>query len=220
MNWCPFGKAGEKSLVLVWKSNGVAALGIPGMIGAVTGWNKDKMALAMNACPGEEINDIQGMPAILYNRHVLESAKDIPSVNQLLQTSQPLSPYHMTIATSREGRCISFYQNNGENLTRDLQEDNEYLEVLNWEYPKCKGGSFNSQYRHDLLTEYFSGAKEIPDRHLKLMENALKIPPYINSWITMHSLIFLPGENLVRMSWGNGYAASKPSYEAEMTSFF
>lgn len=217
MDWCPFGEAGGKSLVMVWKSKGVAVLGVPGMIGAVTGWNKDKVAVAMNVCPGET-TDARGMPAILFNRHVLESATNVPAIRRLVDEEQPLGPYHLTIADPREGSCISFYQQDGHHHRRDLAD--RHIEVLNWEYPKCEGGFFNSQYRHELLTPYFDHARNIPHRYPKLMENVLQLAPYVNSWITMHSLVFEPGEDRVKMSWDNGYAASGRWAEAEMTAFF
>ena len=215
MDWCPFGQGGEKSLVMVWKTKGVAVLGVPGMIGAVTGWNKDKVALAMNVCPGKTTK-VVGMPAILFNRRILESARDIRSL--LTDKEQPLGPYHLTLADPKEASCISFLQGHENNYQRDLA--NEYIEVLNWQYPKCQGGFFNSQCRHKLLAPYFNKAKNIPNRHPKLMENALRLAPYINSSITIHSLLFRPGEDKVKMSWDNGYAASGRWVEARMTEFF
>ncbi|NGX33776.1 MAG: hypothetical protein K1060chlam1_00117 [Candidatus Anoxychlamydiales bacterium] len=219
MDWCPFGEAGGKSLVMVWKTKGVAVLGIPGMIGAVTGWNKNKVAVAMNVCPGIT-TETRGMPAILFNRHVLESATSVFAVRKLVKKERPLGPYHLTIADPKEGSCISFYQKDGNNHQRDLADDKKTIEVLNWEYPECEGGFFNSQYRHELLTPYFNGASNIPNRHPKLMENALQFAPYVNSWITMHSLVFRPGEDKVKISWDNGYAASGRWAETKMTDFF
>jgi hypothetical protein len=219
MDWCPFGEAGSKSLVLVWKNKGVAALGVPGMIGVVTGWNKDKVALAMNVCPGKT-TEARGMPAILFNRQILESRTSVAAIREFVKENRPLGPYHLTVADSeKEGSCISFYQEKeGKDHQRDLADT--YIEVLNWEYPKCEGGFFNSQCRHALLGPYFSKAKKIPNRHPKLMENALRLSPYVNSWITMHSLVFRPGADTVKMSWDNGYAASGQWAETPMTAVF
>lgn len=195
----------------------VAILGVPGMIGAVTGWNKNKVALAMNVCPGETA-EVRGMPAILFNRTVLASAENVAAVRALVDRVQPLGPYHLTVADPQDGSSISFYQAEGRHFRRDLE--NEYIEVLNWEYPKCEGGSFNCQERHELLEPYFNNAKEIPHRHPQLMENALQLAPYINSWITMHSLVFRPAHDTVKMNWDNGYAASGRWVETPMTEFF
>lgn len=218
MDWCPFGEAGSKSLVLVWQTKGVAVLGVPGMIGAVTGWNKNKLAVAMNVCPGET-SEVRGMPAILFNRHILESAIDVAEAHQRIGESQPLGPYHLTVADPKKGSCISFYnREDGGHHQRHLLS--EPLEVLNWEYPKCEGGFFDSQKRHELLTSYFEGAKEISNKHPELMENVLQLSPYINSWITMHSLVFRPSQDSVKMSWNNGYAASGQWIKVQMTEFF
>lgn len=226
MDWCPFGEAGSKSLVMVWKESGVAVLGVPGMIGAVTGWNRHNLALAMNVCPGTT-EEARGMPAIFFNRYVLEFSGNVAEAKELAQRGiQPLGPYHMTMADAKEGSCISFYQDpqhidetHPSHHIRDLSQ-NEHVEVLNWQYPTCTGGYFNSECRHDLLTPYFQDARTIPNRHPELMENALRLTPYVNSWITMHSLVFRPAENRVKMSWDNGYAASGSWEEAPMDAFF
>jgi len=52
------------------------------------------------------------------------------------------------------------------------------------------------------------------------MQNALQLTPYVNAWITMHSLLFAPHEDTVSMSWDNGYAASQTPETVSMTEFF
>ena len=226
MDWCPFGKGGSYSLVFVWKQKGVAALGVPGLIGAVTGWNRDKLSLAINVCPGDT-QTVRGMPAILYNRYILENAKTVARVKELIRAQRPLGPYHMSVADAQNhGACISFYQDRcGGDHIRDLEESP--IQVLNWNYPACEEGYFHSQIRCRILTGYYNTARRweiqkntVLDRRA-LIANALTLSPYINTWITMHSLIMEPVRGQVQMSWDNGFAASQPNpANVPMTEFF
>lgn len=226
MDWCPFGEGGENSIVMVWKKRGVAVLGTPGLIGAITGWNKHEECLAMNVCPPESTDptkEVRGMPAIFYNRLVLEQTDSLKDVKEFTKKNRPLGIYHMTVADKAgEGACFSFYQGkDAEDHLREAEKEKP-LTVLNWEYPSCKCGSFNSPGRNCLLSEYFgSAAKQIPADQInrrKLVDNALKLTPLVNSWITMHSLLFTPGE--VQMGWDNGYAADMPKQHLRLTEVF
>jgi len=226
MDWCPFGQGGAASLVIVWKEQGVAALGVPGMIGAVTGWNRSRLTGAMNVCPGTT-KSIRGMPSMLFNRHILESSDTVGDVKRLIEKVRPLGPYHLTIADKQgDGSCISFYQDEQEkdHIRHARKEAEKPLLVVNWRYPECKGGSFSSAGRTQLLTRYFEQAsKTISHEELDwraLMANALKLTPLVNSWITMHSLLFAPEKDEVSMSWDNGYAASMPKEHISMSEVF
>jgi hypothetical protein len=238
MDWCPFGQAGAKSLVIVWKTtfswNGdtrldtqIAALTLPGMVGVISGWNQQKLCLAMNVCPGTT-QKVRGMPAVFLNRVLLESAPEVQKVNEQLLNNfflQPLGPYHVTLASSDgAAECISYYQGEeGSHLIRKMP-DEKPLFTVNWCYPECEGGYFNSQERTELLGRYFEGAtREIPEEELekqKLIRQALRIRPYVNSFITMHSLLFLPQSDSVELSWDNGYAASQPAAQLSLTEVF
>lgn len=229
MDWCPFGEGGENSLLVVWKKRdyerGVAALSIPGLIGVITGWNQQRTCLAMNVCPGET-DKIAGIPSIFYNRMMLDLYQNVQEIDAERQRprSRPLGPYHMTIADAGgNGACFSFYQaEDGQDHVR--RAENEPLIALNWRYPQCEGGFFNSQTRCEILTRYFHNASlQMEDGLIdvrKLIENALQLSPYVNSYITMHSLIFLPEQNEVALSWDNGYAASMPRQRLRMSEVF
>lgn len=220
MDWLPFGPGGAKSFVTVEKAKGVAFLGVPGLIGAITGWNQHRLAAAMNVCPGETL-EVQGMPACLLNRFFLENADSVAKVKELIAHHRPLGPYHLTIADAQdEGACISFNQDeNGGDYVRDLQ-DEEPLITVNWCYPACKEGYFDSEGRNEMLTRFFQEAARIPKAEQDwslLVENGLKLT---NSWITMHSLRFQPKADLVFLNTDNGYAASAEKQVMQMTEVF
>ncbi len=220
MDWCPFGQGGAKSLIIVWKPQNIAVLGVPGLIGAITGWNQHHLSLAMNVCPGKTTR-IRGMPSSLFNRYILEQADSVEAATRLINRARPLGPYHLTLADkSGAGACISFYQGKEEkDHIRFLEEDP--LLVVNWRYPDCTGGYFNSKGRTELLQRYFQDASSSISSQLinwrKLINNALKLT---NSWITMHSLLFIPKSDQVRISWDNGYAASGLKKRISMSQVF
>ncbi|MBA3237489.1 MAG: hypothetical protein H0T62_03950 [Parachlamydiaceae bacterium] len=229
MDWCPFGHGGGESLFVVWKHSGVATLGVPGLIGAGTGWNRDRLTFAMNVSPGET-SEVRGMPSMLYNRHIVQNAHSVEDAESLMERVKPLGPYHLTLADpSGNGKSVSFYQ--GENQTdhiRSLDEDEdldeEVLQVLNYTYPKLEGNIFNSEGRRELLNRYFGGAnKDINEgksEWYNLIDNALKLTPLVNAWMTLHSLMLVPQSGDVAVSWDNGYAADMPRQNINMDEFF
>jgi len=223
VDWCPFGQGGAKSLILVWKPQNIAVLGIPGVIGAITGWNQHRLSAAMNVCPGDT-SEVRGMPSMLFNRQVLEQSRSVKEAEEWVQKKRPLGPYHLTLADAEGGgSCISFYQGDQEqDYIRRLKGDEPML-VVNWRYPECKGGAFSSTSRTELLNRYFERAAALPEEQRqwrKLMDNAIQLTPLVNSWVTMHSLFFVPKHDEVSLSWDNGYAASTPREKISMSEVF
>jgi hypothetical protein len=222
-DWCPFGDGGALSLVIVRKPQNTASFGVPAQIGIISGWNED-LAIAMNVCPGKTTR-VRGKPIALFNRYLLENAHSVQDVKRLIQRVRPLGPYHLSLADAAgSAACISFYQGDKESDTIRTLEAEKPLEVLNWRYPECKGGFFNSEGRMKLLTRYFQQAMENIPRDqidwLKVIDNGLQLTPLVNSRITLHSLLFLPESDKVFLSWDNGYAASSPKQPLSMSEVF
>lgn len=221
-DWSSFGNGGAESLVVVWKNTGVAVLTVPGMIGAIQGWNRHNLALAMNVCPGQT-NTVRGIPAMFLNRLLLDKTKNFAEAEQFAQRHRPLGPYHLTLADKEgQGGCISFYQGaeNNDHFRANERGQSDPLLVVNWRYPECKGGSFKSKARTKLLNKYFKKAPSgTPSDQYKLVENALKLR-HVNSYITMHSLMIVPQDDQISMSWGNGYAPSQQPQRIKMSSVF
>jgi hypothetical protein len=247
MDWLPFGIAGTQSLVVVWSQSGVASFGFPGLIGCISGWNRNGLCLAMNVCPGKT-SSVRGIPSVFLNRLILEndhhhSSFGVEDACLFIENNRPLGPYHLSLIDIRgNGKCISFYQDeNNKDFIRDLQlpqreqgpeESNNHpnknkikiMTVLNWRYPKEKGGSFNSEKRDQLLKKYFNRdtTTQISTKQdlCDLVKNALTLRPYINSWISVHSLFFDPQNDKVMLKMDNGYAPSSNGEEFSMGSFF
>jgi len=81
-----------------------------------------------------------------------------------------------------------------------------------------KGGFFNSGKREELLNKYFKNVQHL--NVFKLVKNALSLTPLVNSYLTMHSLLFKPEEGRLWISVDNGFAGSGKYEEASMGDFF
>ena len=214
MDWAAFGMCGAMSLPIVWKNHATghdyAVLGVPGLIGAVTGWNARGLSLAMNVVGGNT-RHVAGVPASLYNRRVLREHASVPEMTESMATKtyQPLGPYHLILTDADHGHCISFYQNaDKRHHVRKL--DQAPLWCLNWSYPGNRWDVFSSQGRHNDLNAYFGAAQKLGPVHGEdnktLIEGALKLGS-TNNLITLHSLVF--SDKNVSMRWSNGFAADQ-----------
>jgi hypothetical protein len=224
MDWLAFGTGGESSILIVWKQEGVASLTVPGLIGVVTGWNHHGLVAAMNVCPGESTHiRPASIPAIFNNRMILEARSHC---NDFLSETQidPIGPYHLTLADEQgHAVCISYFQgaDHKPHFVRTLPENDSVMTVVNWCYPKCQGGSFNSQTRVTLLSEYFA---EITRNYstipvVQQIITALALKPYINSWITVHSCVFdmrVKGDSRAYLKWNNSFAGSDETEQLQL----
>ena len=153
MDWPACGEAGSMSLVMVWKDatkrQAFATLGVPAMMGCVTGWNSRGLSLAMNVVGGFT-STVDGVPAAIYNRRMLQTAASTSEVLTTVRDTsapQPLGPYHMIVGDPTEGHRISFYQGANRSHHIDALSAAEPLWCLNWTYPDNRCDVHNSSAR-------------------------------------------------------------------------
>ena len=84
-------------------------VGMPGLIGTLTGMNKQGLSLAMNICEGTSA-EIKGMPTLFYNRYLLENCRSVPDVSAKIGERSPLGCYHLTVADAKEAKSFHFFQ--------------------------------------------------------------------------------------------------------------
>jgi hypothetical protein len=305
LDWLPFGTAGSSSCIIIWNQSGIAALGVPGLIGITTGWNKYGICAAMNVCPGDSIiqfddnqprnvssnhnSIIKFLPAVFLNRLYLEKTFKITkivddepkdegkkaktggkeskdeaedskrsssrssstannrSTTKSLNGYQPLGPYHLVIMDKRHASHYAFYQSRpygyyDKKLLNDWQIDRKdrgrccgtrYEHRAEMDTYLCKDhlgntvkigthyvtnrnqktgeSTFNSVEREIELLGYFhsSEACQTNKSVVEILKDALGSRPYINSWITLHSMIFDPTCGDIYLSFGNGFAGQK-----------
>lgn len=201
MDWVPYGNLARNSILL--RFNGISSFTIPGIIGVVTGWNKDGLVLAMNVCPTETV---KGIPSLFYNRLLLQSCKTPTEVKLYTETSvnQPLGMYHVTVTNKNEGLCVSFFQGRESNGSVPLHFYREFSDILK---------TFNYRFFGDekLSERFFSDAREKEVNSLfekgEKIENIMASYP-VNNWITCNTLLFNLSKNCVYIGFDNGYSAS------------
>ena len=226
MDWGAFGKSGAMSLPMVWKNRvsgqDYAVLGIPGLMGAVTGWNASGLSLAMNVVGGHTLS-VGGIPAALYNRRVLRDFASVAQVAEHLASPSaraPLGPYHVMVADAEQGRCFSFYQRpDKSHHVRTLYE--APLWCLNWSYPQRLWDAFASAGRQNDLEDYFGAARALGrvsgQDAATLVEGALQLGS-TNQFFTLHTLIF--HGDTVSMRWDNAFAAQRTPVEISRNCLF
>ena len=217
MDWQSLGLFGTYTLV-TQRPGGIYSVGLPGLIGTVTGMKKSGLSLAMNVCSGQT-QKINGMPAIFYNRHCLENCDTVDAVDDYVTKYLPLGAYHLTVADA--SKATSFHLHQGDTkethfLKRELEKDP--LIVTNCHYAKKDGvisslhgkidfhGSFA---REEILTKFFADAQEkiATDKvdMLSLMEKSTALP-YVNNLMTTHRIVMLPAQGVMKVSFDNAWA--------------
>lgn len=185
------------------------------MIGPVSFFTPH-MVGAMNVCPGSTTS-VRGMPAIFYNRLIAERTTHVEQVSQI--TGKPLGPYHLSLADTAGGaRTISFYQGPGNTDHTRFFEDRPVI-TLNWTEPDHQGNVFNSQQRDRILKAYYRGTTKGMDR-TRLATGALSLAPYVNSLISLHTIVAEPQKDRIWLAFDNGYSGSQEKQQFSISSFF
>lgn len=205
MDWPSFGVAGKYSLVINRKHanqlHNTVEVGIPGVVGTLTGMNDKNLCLAMNVCSGFT-REIRGMPACLFNRSILETCSNTQEIEKAIQESSPLGPYHLTTADPNNALSIHFYQSDEEtHVTRRWSEAHP-LTTLNCRYnPTPNQDMHHSTERQEVIEHFFQ--QRAP------LEDALTLP-YVNNWITTHRVVMKPQDQVFQVAFDNAFAGSAP----------
>lgn len=230
MDWPSFGLFGRFSLITnrkyIEKNRlSTAEIGIPGFVGTLTGMNKAGLSLSMNVCSGIT-DEIKSMPAIFYNRMILEKCKSIDEVKQEIKEKAPLGPYHLTLSDANKAMAVHFFQ--GENRKHVIRKwkKEEPLVVTNCNYPEKNQYHGNMHYsleRHALIQRFFDGAQQqISKDQLKkgrLVEKILSFP-YINNLETTHTVIMKPQNKKIKVAFDNSFAGYSALQELNTEAFF
>lgn len=219
MDWMTLGVAGKYTLLIRRTlPNGIktAEVSIPGIIGTLTGMNNHGLSLAMNVCPGTTLK-ARGMPAIFMNRKVLETCSNVKEVDDFVnkKTAEPIGPFHMTIADAEQGASWHFYQASKatEHVKEPFVKDAARpLMVLNQNilFPDGpKNNEYDSIGRRKSLQTFFDGAqKSLAEVNQRKLVRASLALPKMNTFITAHTVMMLPGEKRMLVRFNNALSAS------------
>jgi hypothetical protein len=222
MDWMTLGVVGTNTLIIRRQlPNGkcTAEVGVPGLIGTLTGMNDRGLSLCMNVCSGRTAN-VEGMPAIFFNRYVLENCDSVDEVDQLLtgvdKTHSPLGSYHLTVVDENKAVGWHLYQNFGGKPhiaeawkgNTDSTEKNPLM-VTNKSFMH-HDDMHHSYEREQFIQELFEKAhNQIPEGQRdmrKLVERSLSLP-YVNNIITAHTVVMEPNKAM-SVCFNNAYSAS------------
>ncbi len=221
LDWASYGKLGAYSIVINRKYNdpkkrNTVEVGIPSIVGTLTGMNDKGLSLAMNVC-ANYTNEVKGPPACIYNRMCLESCKSVQEVDTFTKKSSPLGAYHLSVADKYGAEVFHFFQRGSRN---DFDGSYDFkssaytrkwhgnpLITLNRTYSSSGWNEegFNNEGRKKVLDNFFQ------NRGTYETEDALSLAQ-INRPITLHSVVMKPESKTFKVVFDNAYAASSPMH--------
>lgn len=231
MDWPSFGKAGTLSLIVsrINSATGVrtAEVTVPGLIGTLTGVNSSGLTTSMNVTKYENgITTIEGIPAALYNRMVLEECESFDQAETFISTYQPLGPYHLTVSDQVKAGTFSLYQqkdwsgnwsedrNNGHLLR--LLDTEKPLVTTNCSYNSNQTDMFNGKVRELLIQQYFQENSRIQEPR-GVLENSQSIP-WVNNHLTTHRVLL--GSKTLEVAFDNAWAGDRALHSLNLAEIF
>lgn len=230
MDWQSFGIAGKFSLVISrLQINGIrtAEVGIPGLIGTLTGVNNKGVSVAMNVTGYQgKVNTIEGIPSSFYNRMTLEECSSFDEAEAFVESHRSLGPYHLTVSDSTRSGTFSLYQK--KNWTNNWNEDrgNGYrLRLLSNEDPlittncSCtpqQHDMFNGRHRETRIKEYLDENQQIKNTK-ELLKYSQSIP-WVNNHLTTHRVLM--GHQTLEVSFDNAWAGDRDLHSVNLGKLF
>jgi hypothetical protein len=205
LDWPSLRIAGSHSLVVHRKhSNGLldtVSVALPGMIGTLTGMNVHGVSVAMNVCSGDT-KKVEGMPSTLFNRMCVEQCKTAREIETLVQTRNPLGPYHLSVADDNDAFSAHFYQSpRGTHVIRRWQA-RKPLVTLNCRYsPRPNTPLMKGDGRQRIINEF------LRSRHGRSLEDALALEE-VNNDQTIHRVVMEPRTRTLKVAFDDAFAGS------------
>lgn len=230
MDWPSFGIFGKYSLVINRKytsqKQSTAEIGLPGLVGTLTGMNKHGLSLAMNVCSGQT-DSLRGMPAAFFNRTCLERCKKVEDIEDIINEKAPLGSYHLSVADVSKAKSFHFYQGKeiDPHTVREWQAGNPLI-TTNCRYHldgQTSQDLHNSFSREGIINQFFITAKEqVTAEELKkdkLVEASLALK-HVNTSITTHTVMMYPQSLKMKAAFDNTFSASRPLQEIDLQPMF
>ncbi|HVS72089.1 MAG TPA: C45 family autoproteolytic acyltransferase/hydrolase [Phycisphaerae bacterium] len=118
-----FGRQKSVTLVIPPDGEGIpyAHVAWPGLEGCVTGMNREKIALFINAAATKDFRRI-GTPTILMAREVLEQARSIADAERIIRGTQVFVSDILVVADGKTGQARVFEKSPGATAAYDVDE--------------------------------------------------------------------------------------------------
>jgi hypothetical protein len=205
MDWVSLNAAGSGSLLIERElEDGTITqeVGIPGLVGVVTGKSSRGLAVAMNVALGET-KDPKGLPAIFINRIILNESADVEDAIAKAEKLSAIGPYHLSLADDKKnGATVHFHQGDekGKSFVRRLGDEPLIVTNSNITAQGETRPYFNSTERRRNLERFIAENSNAP------LEDALKVP-LVNNQETVHYVVMEPSKQEIRCAFAEAYAA-------------
>lgn len=184
----------------------ILEIGTPGLVGTSTALNSKGLAIAMNVCEGETQN-LQGIPACIFNRMCIEQCNSVDEVETFVQQHNPLGPFHLTSADRQKAEAFHFYQgDNNTHVKRPLIQGKPVVTT------NCRYTQNGNQYSHYFASkERHANIKQCYDRSQgkEWVQEALSLP-IVNNVETVHHVVMSPGTGKMSVKFNNAFAGNDP----------
>jgi hypothetical protein len=181
-------------------------VGIPILIGTLTGMNNQGLSMAMNSSDTFK-RTTGGMPSTLYNRFCLERSQTVQDVERFVKQQSPLSSYHLTVADPDVAESIHFYQAPGK-----YKNPQRPHPIRRWQLgrPLC---TLNGSYNSSRLKRENDGPRQrvidsfLQERGDRSLENVRSLP-LVNGWRTFQCVVMEPETRTMKVVFDNAFAGN------------
>ncbi|MBA3815454.1 MAG: hypothetical protein H0X29_02850 [Parachlamydiaceae bacterium] len=231
MDWQSFGNIGALSLIVsrVNATTGIqtAEIGVPGLLGTVTGINNQGMCVAMNVTPYfSEVDSFEGIPSAFYNRLILDNCSSFNAAKEFVAANKPLGPYHLTVSDKTKAGTFSMYQEQDfKNVWDKDKENGHVLRMLSEQSPlittncSCNPTEvdmFQGKLRKDAIGNYLQAVKGINDS--KEVLSQLQSIPFVNNQLSTHRVVM--GPNILEVAVDNAWVGDQPLHSVDLKKLF
>jgi len=222
LDWPSAGVLGNYTLIRNCKysddTQDSVEIGMPGLIGTLTGMNASGFTAAMNICASLP-ESVDGMPAVFANRALLEKVTTVKQAKRELAVTPTLGPYHLSVADKKKASSLHFYQgDHRKTVVRNLEEDTPLI-VTN--------ASYQDEYQYDHM--FYSRERDAIVKRLfrehralgaqKLLETSATLP-YVNNQLTLQVAHMTPKTRRIALAWQNAFSGAVEPIELDTTGFF
>ncbi len=195
-----FGTLGTYSLII--QRNNTVSIGMPCLVGILTGMNSAGLVLAMNTCTDAYVKKIQGLPAAIFCRQALEVNATVQELFQFAMRNRPMVAFHLTSA-DRTGNGVA-HEFFGLKQARGMEDG--HLVTLNGHYD-CIGAPINEEendrLRFEAIQQFFQMREGRP------LQEVLESAP-VNRPDTIHRIVVNLSTQELFVAFANSLAGSRP----------
>lgn len=186
-----------------------AAIGFPGMLGALSGMNAEGLCVATldvyESADGSSRFDVTGVPMALVFRQILEECTTVAEVQALLERTKPTTYANLAVCDRQQGAIFEITPK--QVLRRDAEE--ALLPCTN--HFRAPGLAVDEQcWRYDRLQAIAH------DKRLGVAEIQAALHAANQGDLTLQSMVFEPRELVLHLSLGTPPSSAHPLHTLKL----